>query len=130
MIAWIKKYRYFYFLPFFCLLASCSLVDKTFKPDNAAEYAELLFKRQNVITQQVMMLFEYDLTEAEEEKISQAELEMHDACHLLNEFANREIEGKKMSILFKKRVQGSFNTCDDSGQRLESILMDMGFILE
>lgn len=126
MIAWIKKCRYFYFLPFVCLLASCSFVNKTFKPDNTAEYAELLFKRQNAITQQVIMLFEYDLTEAEEDNISRAELAMHDACQLLNELARREVEGKKMSIFFKKQVQGSLDACDASVQRLEIILQDEG----
>jgi len=98
----MKKYPYYYFLPLLCLLNACGLVEKTFKPNNTAEYAELLFKRQNLLTQQLMMLFDEDFTEAEIDILSQAELEMHDACRLLNELANRELEGKKLSIFFKK----------------------------
>ena len=96
-------------------LISCSIANKPFKAkDNVAEYAESLFMQQNALTQQVIMLFSEDIALADEDKVSQAELQMHDACYLLIEFANREMEGKKMSVFFKRRVKNSFKACDES----------------
>lgn len=125
MIAWIEKKSRIIFLPILIcfLLPGCTTFGDTFKSKQSIfEYAELLFKRQNFLTQQVMMLFEVELNENNEKKVYQAELEMHDACHLLNEYANREMEGKKMSVFFRKRVQGSFDSCEEKVKNMESTL--------
>jgi hypothetical protein len=137
MIAWIVKQSKHcvqcYFFPFFIslLLTSCSIVGTPFKAtERMAEYAELLFKRQNFLTQQLMMLFEEDLGMVEEERVSQAELQMYDACHLLNEYANKEMEGEKMSIFFRRRVKNSFASCDESVKNMGSILMEIDESIE
>mgnify|MGYP000701022870 CR=1 FL=1 len=125
MIALItKNQKYFYIaliMPVF--LASCTLVKKPFElKEHAVEYAEALFKRQNQATQRVMMLLEEDITLAEEESLSEAELQMYDDCQLLNEVANREIEGKAVSLYFQRQVQNSFEGCDDSVKNMEQLL--------
>jgi PBP1b-binding outer membrane lipoprotein LpoB len=126
MSALVAKYMKYYFSPFLIsfVLAGCSSFGQSFKStENVSEYAELLFKQQNFLTQQVMMLSEEDMSLAEEEKISHAELQMHDACHLLIEYANHEIEGKKMSVFFRRRVKGSLNGCDESIKKMQLILI-------
>ena len=105
------------------LLASCTLVKKPFElKKHAVKYAETLYKRQNQATQRVMMLLEEDVTLAEEESLSAAELKMYDDCQLLNEVANREREGKAVSLYFQKQVQNSFDACDDSVTKMELLL--------
>jgi len=125
----INKYSYQYFLLallVFFLLSGCSITSGVFKSkESISVYAEALFKRQNFLTQQLMMLSEEDMTLADEEIVFQAELQMHDACHLLNEYANRELEGKKMGVFFRRRVKNSFKACEEGVNNMESILMDL-----
>ena len=128
MTAWIEKYIKYYYLPFLIsfLLAGCISFGKSLKStESISEYAELLFKQQNRLTQQVMMLSEEDISPEEEEKISQAELQMHDACYLLIEYANREIEGKKMSVFFRRRVKNSLDSCSESIKIMELTLTEI-----
>ncbi len=125
MITWIEKKIIIIFLPILiCFqLTGCMTLGESFKvKQSISEYAEQLFKRQNFLTQQVMMLFEVDITEENEKKVYQAESQMHDACHLLNEYATREMDGIKMSVFFRKRVQSSFDQCEETVKKMESIL--------
>jgi len=117
---------YFTMLISSLLLASCTVVQKPFElKQHATEYAETLYKRQNLATQQVMFLLEEDISAEEEEQLSDAELEMYQACELLNEVASREQEGEAISLYFKKQVQGSFNACDDSVKKMELLLQQL-----
>lgn len=98
MYARIVKQLKHFLLVFFVLLAlaNCSVTVQSFKlNESVAEYAESLFKRQNYLTQQVMMFFDEDIVLAGEERVLDAESQMHDACSLLIEYANREMDGKK-----------------------------------
>jgi hypothetical protein len=111
---------------FLILLTDCSVIGTPYKSKQSiAEYAELLFKRQNFLTQQVMMNFDEDIALIDQERIAQAEEQMHDACYLLVEYANREMEGKKMSVFFRRRVKKSFDSCDESVKHLEAILIEV-----
>ncbi|MFW5442807.1 MAG: hypothetical protein ACKE51_00670 [Methylococcaceae bacterium] len=117
-------------LIFSFLLASCTVVRTSFQSnESVVEYAELLFIRQNFVTQQLMMVDE-DLTFVVEENVSQAELQMYDACHLLNEYARREMEGGKMSVFFRRRVKNSFKGCDEQVENMESLLIKIDQALE
>jgi len=128
------KYSFQYFLlalVVFFLLSGCSITGETLSSkERITVYAELLFKRQNVLTQQLMMLSEEDMTSADEETIFQAELQMHDACHLLNEYANREMEGEKTSVFFLRRVKNSLKTCDENIKNMESVLMEIDEVID
>lgn len=104
-------------------LASCSIVEKPFKLKEAeTEYAESLFLRQNKATQQVMMLLEENITLDEEQQLSDAELQMYEDCHLLNEVAILEMEGRVVSLYFKQQVQRSLKVCDVAITKMESLL--------
>ncbi len=106
------------------LLTSCSYVHKPLELENdAIEYAEALFKRQNQVTYQVMMLLEDEISINDEDRLSVAELEMHEQCHLLNEMAGYEMKGEKVSLYFKTMVKKSFKACDES-------VINLGFVLK
>ena len=110
----------------FFLLSGCSITSKALNSkERISIYAESLFKRQNLLTQQLMMLSEEDMTLADEEIIYQAELQMYDACHLLNEYANREKEEKKSSIFFRNRLRNSLKICEESVKNMDFILMEI-----
>ena len=113
------------------MLSGCSITgDALSSKERITIYAESLFKRQNVLTQQLMMLSEEDMTSADEEIIFQAELLMYDACHLLNEYANREMEGEKTSVFFLRRLKNSLKACDESVNNMESVLMEIDKLVD
>ncbi len=68
-----------------------------------------------------MMLNENDLL-ADNPDIEAAEQAMNNACHLLNEYAEKELEGKSSGFLFKREVQASIEDCDRKIQTLETLL--------
>ncbi len=108
----------------FLFLTNCSIVEKRFNAN--IEYAELLFKKENGLTQQLMMLSDEELSLADEESISQAELKMNDDCQLLNESVNRRMEGKSMSFFFRRRVLNSLDACEESVKNMEAVLLSIG----
>jgi len=111
----------------FLLLTSCSYIHKPLQlKGDVIEYAETLFKRQNQVTLEVMMLLEEELTLAEEDRLSDAELQLHDKCQLLNEMAVYEMSGEEVSYYFQGQVQRSFKACDESVKNLEFILKQIG----
>ena len=115
----------------FFLLSGCSLTKGALNSkERISIYAESLFKRQNSLTQQIMMLSEEDMTSADEEVIFQTEIQMHDACHLLNEYANREMEERTMSVFFRRRVKNSLKTCEESVKNMESVLMEIDRLMD
>lgn len=123
IIAWIVKNRKLSLVLLVAgLLANCSIAQKPLKiKDYMTEYGESIFKRQNQATQQFMLL-EEDLSLTEQERFSEAELRMYNACHLLNEAASREMEGKKISIYFQGLVRNSLKACDESVKNMELML--------
>lgn len=125
MIRRIKYSVQYFFLAelVFFFVSGCSITGEVLKPkESIAVYAESLFKRQNLLTQQLMMLPEEDMTLADEESVYQAEIQMHDACRLLNEYASRDMEGKAMSVFFRTRVKNSFKSCEEGVKNMESVL--------
>ncbi len=102
------------------LLSGCSVMEMITHEQALSSYAESVFRRQNEVTSQLMMLSDDELEEPEE--VYQAEMNMHKACRLLNEYSQREMEGKPIGLLFKKRVRNSLEDCDESIQELEELL--------
>ena len=102
-------------------LSACASVPTGSQRDSFAEYAEDVFRHQNQLISRLMMLAD------SEEPIEDAEFEaneqaMHDACHLLNEYAEHEISGDDMSWRYKMKVQDSIKACDESVRTLESLV--------
>jgi len=105
------------------LVTSCSYIQKPMQlTDDMTGYAEKLYKRQNQVILQVMEALEEELPLAEDEKLSDAELQMYDNCHLLNEMAVHEMEGDSVSFYFKGQVQRSLKNCNKGVNHLETVL--------
>ncbi len=94
----------------------CGLLEAVTHRQALSDYAEDLFRRQNALTTALMMQTE------EDDAVYQAEMDMHSACKLLNEYARLAMEGKNGSLLFQRRVKNSLPACDAAIQKLETIL--------
>ena len=87
-----------------CALPSCALWDPLQDIDAFAAYAEQVFKQQNAVTDQIIDAAELLNTE-QYARLSQAELKMHDACQLLNEYAVSERDGLERGIFSSNRCK-------------------------
>ncbi|MGY6274949.1 hypothetical protein [Methylomonas sp. MgM2] len=92
--------------------------------DSFAEYAEAVFRHQNELTSRIMMLSDTDYF-SENDRLQRAEQAMNDACHLLNEYAEHEIDGEAMGIFFQRKVQSSIENCDVKIKHLENMLAEL-----
>lgn len=113
----------------FCLLAlslnglnACAMINDIFGYHNTAEYIESVFKRQNAISSQVMMLPDTELSSENYEILLHAEAKMQQDCQLLNQYAVKEINQESTSLVFKKQVKDSAVGCDLSIEKVESLL--------
>ncbi len=125
IIIWTQKKKFIIALLYFLglTLNGCSLLNPVMlSKEDMAKHAEDVFKHQNQMTQQIMLLSEDELTESEEERISSYELQMYDACRLLNEYARSESEGKQKSVIFRTQLKRSLNTCADRVKQMEELL--------
>ncbi len=102
--------------------SGCAFLETIGQNDNLAIYAESVFRRQNSVTTTIMMLSEDELTD--DSQLNQAEMAMHEACRLLNEYSSREMEGESMGVLFRRKVKFSIKGCDESIHRVEEILTE------
>lgn len=107
-------------------LMGCSLVQDVWNQDDIAEHGEAVFRRQNAITSQVMMLSDSDLSASNQKKLQQAESKMQQECKLLNEYATREMDKKTSDVLFQKQVRDSIEGCDSSIKQIENTLVELG----
>ncbi len=107
-----------------CVLPSCALWDPLLDIDEFAAYAEQVFKQQNAITDQIIDAAEL-LNKEQYARLSQAELKMHDACQLLNEYAVRERDGLERGIFFQQQVQRSISGCDQSLKSVAKLLHEL-----
>ncbi len=116
-------------LAIFCageFLTGCSLISDIWQQDTIAEYGEKVFRKQNLITSQVMMLSESDLSPKNSQKLQQAESKMQKDCKLLNEYASREMDKATIDLLFQKQVRDSISGCDASIQSIQLLLEQLG----
>lgn len=92
--------------------------------DSFSAYAEAVFRHQNVLTSRLMMMYSSGAV-VDSEPLEDAEQAMNDACHLLNEYAEHEMEGESMGFLFKRRVQSSVENCDRKIEKLEALMAEI-----
>jgi hypothetical protein len=107
-------------------LTGCSLLSDWWRQDEIAEYGETVFRKQNLITSQVMMLSESELSLRDQQKLQQAEAQMQKECHLLNQYASREMDAETIDLLFRKQVKDSIKGCELSIQQIEATLIELG----
>lgn len=117
-------------LSLFCgsaVLTGCSLISDLWNQDSIAQYGEVTFRKQNLVTSQVMMLLEdSDLSPENAKKLHTAEAKMQTECKLLNESATREMDKIASDLTFQKQVRDSISGCDASIQSIQSLLRQLG----
>jgi hypothetical protein len=107
-------------------LTGCALIADFWQQDALAAQGEAVFRRQNEMTSQVMLLSETELSESELQKLQQTEARMQQDCHLLNEYARREMEDESMDLAFQNQVKNSISACEASIQKIEATLTELG----
>ncbi|WP_225615982.1 hypothetical protein [Methylomonas albis] len=102
-------------------LIGCASVPPNSQHDSFSDYAESVFRHQSTVLSRLMMLSEAEQL-PDNETFEKTEQAMHDACQLLNEYAERESDGESMSLRFKAKVQASIEGCDASIQKMEALM--------
>jgi len=106
-------------------LAACASLPPNSGQTSFSGYAEAVFRHQNELGSRLMMLSDADQL-PDDDEFDKTEQTMTDACHLLNEYAERESNGDNIGLRFKAKVQGSVEGCDASVQKMEALLTRIG----
>jgi hypothetical protein len=112
----------FLFLGLSLLLTACTSMPPSGKNfANFSDYAESVFRRQNTLSSRLMMLSEADLL-PDNDSLEDNEQAMHEACHLLNEYAEMESSGEFINPLFARSVHASIESCDQRIGAMEVLI--------
>jgi len=87
------------------------------------QYVEKVFRLQNSITSEVMVLTEDDDSK-KHKALLQAEQQMLEACGPLNEFVSRKSDGLSVGLFLKRRVEKSAIDCERETQEVKSLLTE------
>ena len=115
----LSGYKYFWVAVLLSTTACSTLPPSAKQYDSFSAYAESVFRHQNDLISRLMMRNDTD----DNPELEDAEDAMNDACHLLNEYAEHEIEHESMGLFFKRKVQTSIEECDQKIQTLEAMLL-------
>jgi len=84
-------------------------------------YVEDVFRLQNSLTSEVMMLQETDELKSSE-RVQQAEQLMRQQCDSLNEYVARDVDGQSSSFLLRRRVEKTAVECERAARDLEALI--------
>ena len=105
----------------FILFSSCTAVNDPLglrKITQIRHDAEAIFRRQNVVVSEVMIL----TMDEENTTLSEAEQEMLEACVELNAYAIRIRDKTGDDLLAQQRVLYSLDKCEASTSKLEELV--------
>jgi len=106
-------------------LSACATLPPNTGQSSFSGYAEAVFRHQNELGSRLMMLNDADQL-PDDDEFDKTEQAMTDACHLLNEYAERESSGDNIGLRFKAKVQASVENCDLSVKKMETLLTRLG----
>ncbi|MGZ8162891.1 MAG: hypothetical protein ACXWTK_00955 [Methylobacter sp.] len=86
-----------------------------------AHYVEEVFRLQNNMTSQVMMLLESEEVK-NHDVLFRAEQQMLKICGPLNEYASRDIEGLSIGLFLQRRVEKSAVECEQAAREVKFLL--------
>ncbi len=86
-----------------------------------AQYVEEVFKLQNHVTSQIMVLMESSDVKSHQ-PLLKAEQRMQDVCSPINEYASRDIDGLNIGLFLRRRVEKSAEDCDKAAREVEGLL--------
>lgn len=84
-------------------------------------HVEEVFRLQNQMASEVMMLLESD-TSKKPEALIQAEQHMQQVCADLNEYASRDIDGLSIGFFLSRRVEKSAIDCEQAALAIKPLL--------
>jgi hypothetical protein len=84
-------------------------------------HVEEIFRLQNKMTSQVMMLLESDDVK-NPDVLLHAEQHMEQICGPLNEYASRDIDGLDIGLFLQRSVEKSAIDCEQAAREVESLL--------
>ncbi|MCK9636059.1 hypothetical protein V3O24_11250 [Methylobacter sp. Wu8] len=84
-------------------------------------HVEEVFRLQNQLTSEVMMLLESDES-PKNDALMQAEQRMQQVCADLIEYASRDIDGLSSDIFLSQRVEASAIDCERAALELKPLL--------
>ncbi len=84
-------------------------------------HVEEVFRLQNQMASEVMMLLENDAPKKPEALI-QAEQHMQQVCADLNEYASRDIDGLSIGFFLSRRVEKSAIDCEQAALAIKPLL--------
>ncbi len=86
-----------------------------------ARHVEEVFRLQNQMTSQVMMLLETN-DDQNPPSLMQAEQHMQQACADLNEYVSRDIDGLSSGLFLRRRVEKSAIDCEQAALAIKLLL--------
>jgi hypothetical protein len=107
-------------------LGACATLQPNAGQSGFSGYAEAVFRHQNELGSRLMMLNDTDQLPQDDDEFDKTEQAMTEACHLLNEYAERENSGDNIGLRFKAKVQSSVEGCDASVKKMEAVLVRVG----
>ena len=84
-------------------------------------HVEEVFRLQNKMTSEVMMLLESDQVK-NPELLTLAEQHMQQICADLNEYVSRDLDGLGSGILLSQRVEKSAIACEQAASMIKQLL--------
>lgn len=88
-------------------------------------YVEDVFRLQNNMTSEVMMLMENEDNSQSHATLIRAEQHMREICAPLNEYASRNSEGLSVGLLLSHSVERSAVDCERAARQVESLLEEL-----
>lgn len=134
MTKWNNKWANFHgrILIFMMVLSGCATPfwgygENKLSREEFGHYVEDVFRLQNSITSEVMMLtLENDGDSTRYmKKILKAEKHMHEMCAPLNEYASRDSEGLRIGLYLRRQVERSAVDCERAARQVESLLKEL-----
>ncbi|MDO9423537.1 MAG: hypothetical protein Q7T40_05045 [Methylobacter sp.] len=84
-------------------------------------HVEEVFRLQNRMTSEVMMLLETEETR-KYQALMQAEQQMQQICADLNEYVSRDMDGLSSGLFLRRRVEKSAVDCEQAALVIKSLL--------
>lgn len=110
------------------ILTACTVFGDVISHQSTVDYVESIFKKQNSLSAEIMMLADEEGISADDlEELLEEETLMQEECGLLNEYALKEMNDEPISLFFKKKVRDSVEDCASSIEDVESLLEDLDF---
>jgi hypothetical protein len=86
-----------------------------------AQHVEEVFRLQNSVTSEVMMLLENNEAKSPE-ALMKAEQHMQQICADLNEYASRDMDGLSVGLFLSRRVEESAIACEQAALAIKPLL--------